>query len=342
MRLLFALAAASSALAASLQQISGWGSGPAGVSMFVYAPDRLATNPAIVVATHPCGGSAQQMYSSTRLPSLADQHGFVLVYPQTTRYSNCWDVFSPGALTHGGGSDPGAIVSMVSHALSRYGGDASRVHVVGVSSGAMLANVLAGAYPDVFEAAASFSGVPAACFAGAPAATPMSPNQTCAQAQGPIVKTAREWGNFARNMYPGYPGRRTRMQIWHGTADTLVVFAHLAEQLKQWSDVLGVSLTREVAGVPASQYRQYVYGDGTLLQGYRGEGVGHTVPVFEQQLLEFFGILGTAGGPITPAPGPSQTLWGQCGGNGWNGPTTCVTTARCTTQNAWYAQCVPR
>jgi poly(hydroxyalkanoate) depolymerase family esterase len=305
------------------------------------------------------------MYSSTRLPALADQHGFVLIYPQTTRYSNCWDVFSPSALTHGGGSDPGAIVSMVSYALSRYGGDASRVSVVGVSSGAMLANVLAGAYPDVFEAAASFSGVPAACFAGAPAATPMSPNQTCAQAQGPIVKTAREWGNFARNMYPGYEGRRTRMQIWHGTADTLVVFAHLAEQLKQWSDVLGVSLTREVAGVPASQYRQYVYGDGTQLQGYRGEGVGHTVPVFEQQVLEFFGILGgtappastgpprttttavtsrttSSGGPITPPPGPSQTLWGQCGGNGWNGPTACVTTARCTTQNAWYAQCVPR
>lgn len=303
------------------------------------------------------------MYSSTRLPALADQHGFVLVYPQTTRYSNCWDVFSPAALTHGGGSDPGAVVSMVSYALARYGGDARRVHVVGVSSGAMLANVLAGAYPDVFEAAASFSGVPATCFAGAAGATPMSPNQTCAQAQGPIVKTAREWGDFARNMYPEYEGRRTRMQIWHGTADTLVVFAHLAEQLKQWSDVLGVSLTREVAGVPAAQYRQYLYGDGTLLQGYRGEGVGHTVPVFEQQVLEFFGVLGGQGtgtttqgtgvttsrmtttsqfGPITPAPGPSQTLWGQCGGNGWSGPTACVTTARCTTQNAWHAQCVPK
>lgn len=53
MRFLLSLAAASTALAASLQQVSGWGSGPSGVSMFVYAPDRLAANPPIIVAVSP-------------------------------------------------------------------------------------------------------------------------------------------------------------------------------------------------------------------------------------------------------------------------------------------------
>lgn len=32
--------------------------------------------------------------------------------------------------------------------------------------------------------------------------------------------------------------------------------------------------------------------------------------------------------------------WGQCGGNGWTGPTTCVSGTTCTVVNAWYSQCL--
>ncbi|KAL4938817.1 putative 1,4-beta-D-glucan cellobiohydrolase C [Aspergillus oleicola] len=36
-----------------------------------------------------------------------------------------------------------------------------------------------------------------------------------------------------------------------------------------------------------------------------------------------------------------QALYGQCGGDGWTGPTSCVAGAACSTQNQWYAQCLP-
>ncbi|KAK6538444.1 hypothetical protein TWF694_010029 [Orbilia ellipsospora] len=36
-----------------------------------------------------------------------------------------------------------------------------------------------------------------------------------------------------------------------------------------------------------------------------------------------------------------QTGYGQCGGNGWTGPTTCVSGFSCVYQNDWYSQCVP-
>ncbi|KAL7783247.1 glycoside hydrolase family 5 protein [Trichoderma ceciliae] len=36
-----------------------------------------------------------------------------------------------------------------------------------------------------------------------------------------------------------------------------------------------------------------------------------------------------------------QTTWGQCGGIGYGGPTNCVSGAACSTQNSYYAQCVP-
>lgn len=80
--------------------------------------------------------------------------------------SNCWDVHNPASLTHGQGGDALGIVSMVNYALNQYNGDRNRVYAMGFSSGGMMTNVLAGSYPDVFEAGAAYSGVPHACFLG--------------------------------------------------------------------------------------------------------------------------------------------------------------------------------
>jgi hypothetical protein len=41
---------------------------------------------------------------------------------------------------------------------------------------------------------------------------------------------------------------------------------------------------------------------------------------------------------LTSAQSP---LWGQCGGNGWTGPTTCASGSTCTFSNPWYSQCLP-
>ncbi|CCA72418.1 related to endo-1,4-beta-xylanase [Serendipita indica DSM 11827] len=37
----------------------------------------------------------------------------------------------------------------------------------------------------------------------------------------------------------------------------------------------------------------------------------------------------------------AQPLWGQCGGIGWTGDTTCVSGAACVFSNDWYSQCLP-
>jgi endoglucanase len=46
------------------------------------------------------------------------------------------------------------------------------------------------------------------------------------------------------------------------------------------------------------------------------------------------GILATG---VAAQSGP----YGQCGGNGYNGPTACVSGYRCVYQNDWYSQCLP-
>jgi endo-1,4-beta-xylanase len=42
----------------------------------------------------------------------------------------------------------------------------------------------------------------------------------------------------------------------------------------------------------------------------------------------------------TPTGGATQTRWGQCGGNGWQGPTRCESPWTCKKQNDWYSQCL--
>src|SRR5689334_18984611 len=100
----------SPASAASLQEVTGFGTNPTGIRMYLYVPDRLPSNPAVLVAVHYCTGSGPAFYSGTEFHSLADQYGFIVIYPSTVRNGNCWDVSSSGALKHDGNSDPVGIV----------------------------------------------------------------------------------------------------------------------------------------------------------------------------------------------------------------------------------------
>ncbi|KAJ7592917.1 endo-1,4-beta-xylanase C precursor [Mycena floridula] len=45
--------------------------------------------------------------------------------------------------------------------------------------------------------------------------------------------------------------------------------------------------------------------------------------------------------PLLPYVAAQSQEWGQCGGIGWAGPTTCVSGTTCTVSNAYYSQCLP-
>ncbi len=197
------LLTASNAEAASLQQVQNFGDNPSNISMYLYVPDKVAPSPPVVVALHYCTGTASAYFSglAAGLVSLANQHGFIMIFPQTTAYGSCWDVFSKASLSHSGGSDSAGIVSMVKYVISQHKADPGRVYAVGNSSGAMMTNVLLGAYPDVFKAGAAYSGVPFGCWVGA---DPKSGwNSACANGQ--VKKTGQQWGDLVRGAYPASP-----------------------------------------------------------------------------------------------------------------------------------------
>lgn len=229
------------ASAASLQgPVSGWqqGTEPNWMSMYIYVPDNVASNPPILVMLHYCGGNAGNVFSLASnggIVSDADQKGYILLVPQTSR--NCWDVATDDALTHGGGSDTLSIVHQVEYTITQYSANADRVYVIGTSGGAMGAEGLAAVYPDVFKGAVEFSGVPAGCWA---VGNMVDGQWSSACAGGQVTHTAQEWGDMVRDMYPGYTGFRPRIQLWHGTGDSTISFTNQTEAVKQWTNVLGL------------------------------------------------------------------------------------------------------
>ncbi|KAL4874924.1 putative mannan endo-1,4-beta-mannosidase F [Aspergillus karnatakaensis] len=53
----------------------------------------------------------------------------------------------------------------------------------------------------------------------------------------------------------------------------------------------------------------------------------------KRQALSLLSLVGA----VAAQSGP----YGQCGGNNWSGPTTCVAGYTCVRQNEWYSQCIP-
>ena len=119
------LAAARSANAASLQQVSNWGvSGlPSDVTMYIYVPNKVATNPPILTLIHYCGGTAS--------PSSARRRGAASSAPPISTASSSSSPAAGAAgtsqsnktWTRDGGGDSHAIRQMVTYAISQYKGE---------------------------------------------------------------------------------------------------------------------------------------------------------------------------------------------------------------------------
>lgn len=344
--LLLTVASSASALLSTLQEVTNFGPNPTNTQMFVYKPPVLAKNPPLVVVVHWCSGTAQAIFSGSNWADWADKYGFVAIYPDAPASDGCWDVHSDETLKHDAGGDSLGIASQIRYAISTYGLDKNQVYVTGISSGAMMTNVLAGAYPDLFKAGVAYAGVPYACFAG-----PYAWNSDCST--GVLTKTAQQWGDLVRAGYPGYAGARPKLQLWHGTNDEALNYHNFGEAIKQWTNVFGLSVTPTTTSTntPVSPWTKTTYGTAGQLEGYSGANITHSLPVYWDEAFKFFGFQNLQPVPTSSSvpsatssgSGPCATagipVWGQCGGQGWTGATTCASCAKCVYVNQWYSQC---
>jgi acetylxylan esterase len=74
--------------AAQLTQVQNFGDNPSGTGMYIYVPTKLAAKPPIIVAIHYCTGTAQAYYQGSPYAKLADQKGFIVIYPSSPHVSS--------------------------------------------------------------------------------------------------------------------------------------------------------------------------------------------------------------------------------------------------------------
>lgn len=113
--------------------------------------------------------------------------------------SSCFNWFGPGDQSRGQG-EALSVKQMVDHAVARFGVDAGRVFVTGLSAGGAMTAVMLAAYPDVFRGGAVIAGIAYKC------ATTLVAGVLClSQRQN---RTPQQWGDLVRGAHPGYAGPR--------------------------------------------------------------------------------------------------------------------------------------
>lgn len=131
----------------------------------LYLPNNL--NPSVkrplVMVLH--GGAANADYAirMAEMNPLADQHGFMIVYPNGTGvYQHAvltWNAGRCCGWAHQHGiDDVGFLNALLTKLEAEYAVDASRVYVTGISNGAMMAYRLACELPDRIAAIAPVAG----------------------------------------------------------------------------------------------------------------------------------------------------------------------------------------
>ncbi|ORV25770.1 hypothetical protein AWB99_21905 [Mycolicibacterium confluentis] len=239
----------------------------------------------VVMAIHGCamtGFGWNSMKATTQLNGLADREGFIVVYPTQRLLRgtvNCWDSGDPRE-QHRGSGEPALLAGAARQVVADYGADPHRVHVVGASSGAGTAVILAATYPDLFATVTSVAGGEY----GLNQVRPDDPDAT------PPEYTARQaWAQM------GQRARHVPMLVIQGAQDEVVPPLVADRLVAHWTavqdlvddgmlnDSLGVveQVHRTPAGPDRHAYTRSTRtaADGaTLVESYLVEGMGHSWP----------------------------------------------------------------
>ncbi|KAH8827244.1 carbohydrate esterase family 1 protein [Flagelloscypha sp. PMI_526] len=261
------------------------GPNPNNVTMWTYVPQGVVSNPDLILALPWCTGTALDFYTYTDYAWEADaRKSYIVIYGQAPREALCWDVSSHETLTHDAGGDSLGLASAARYAQKHWG--IKNVFATGHSSGGMMSNVMAGAYPDILNAAAPSAGVPFGCFE---TWNGDAWNMTCSTGQ--FIQTGERWATRVHEAYPGYRGAYPRMQMWHGTADDVLLYQNFVEEIKMWTAVHKISETpvTTIQDDPVNGTIHTVYGKGQV-QGYSVQGGPHGIDIQEQSILAFFGL----------------------------------------------------
>jgi poly(hydroxyalkanoate) depolymerase family esterase len=257
-----------------LQALTGFGANPGNLSAHIFVPEEMPKGSALVVVLHGCTQNASRYDSGSGWSELAARHGFALLYPEQQAANNsslCFNWFEPGDIARDGG-EVQSILQMVEHVAARHAIDRKRIFVTGLSAGGAMAATMLAAAPEIFAGGAVIAGLPHGVAAGVP--------QALERMRGQGLPASAALSEFARTT-SNHQGPWPRLQVWHGTADAVVVPANGEALIGQW---------RPLHGLPAAPSRQEAIGPHLrrvwldeagrpALEHYAIRGLGHGLPL---------------------------------------------------------------
>lgn len=241
-----------------------------------YTPGKLPAGAPLVVVAHGCLGTAKEIAVTSGWIELADRFDFALLFPQTSKdnepWAGCFRTWDAGHQQRDAG-EPLSLRQMVAHMHKLFPFSAARTYMAGASSGGHLTQVMLATYPEAFAAGAVQSSFTYRC---AMAAADLGP---CAA--GGQEREAGQWGDLVRSAHPAHPGRRPRMQFWHGEEDTVIHPPNLRHLVAQWTDVHGIDADAGREDELLSHPRvRYAAADGeVLVEAISVKGMGHAIAV---------------------------------------------------------------
>ena len=260
--------------ASRLHDLNAFGANPGALNAKIHVPARIAERPALVVVLHGCTQSAGGYDRGSGWSQLADEHGFLLLFPEQQRANNpnlCFNWFSPTD----NGRDRGEALSirqMIVAMIDAHDIDPSRIFVTGLSAGGAMTSVLLASYPELFAGGAIIAGLPHGSASNVP--------QALEAMRAPGSYSAKDMGDRVRHA-SDHHGPWPRISIWHGSADATVSSANADAILAQWLSVHGLEPAPHEAEQVAGHRRQAWNDAGgrPLIEDYRIANMGHGTPL---------------------------------------------------------------
>ena len=263
-----------SAVRDRLSDLAGPRHDPGELGARIYVPAGLKRPAPLVVVLHGCTQDAAIYDQGSGWSTLADRHGFVLLFPEQRRANNpmlCFNWFSPADARRGKG-EAASIASMIAAVREAHAIDPARIFVTGLSAGGAMASVMLAAYPELFAAGAILAGVAYGCADGVGEAFDCMAGRT--------ANDASELAASVRRASP-HGGPWPRIQVWQGGADRTVVPSNADALVRQWAELHGLEgkpdRTDQVDGHPR---RSWLGPRGErLIEQYSIAGMAHGVPL---------------------------------------------------------------